>query len=561
MKKLLLSLFAVFTASSMFAQTELLTNGGFEEWAEGVPTGWLIATDGANTAGSNISVAQSTDDKHSGTYAVAITNTTASKTGSGQKNGRLASKILNLKKGTYTFTAYLKAADATGAVSRIGYVPITSEGKPGNYVWGKNENDYNGPDTLTNEWLKKTFEFTLEASTKVCLTIMHSKNYIDKTVIADDASLTTTDGGIEEGGEEGGGGEGGSDEIVTVAEALAASAGTTVAVTGNVYALCKTGAVVGDATGFIYYFNKNIADMKWNIGDKGTIKGAVSKYGGFNQFTNTAEVTYIGNEAITYPEAEELDGAALDAWFDAPAIKYVKVKGTLSISGNYYNLNVEGTTKAVGSLVQPNDDVLASDVTNNSKVTVVGFAMYTSGSKYVNIVATSVTIDEAGETKNITNDPETAYTTSEAKAIVDEGLGLEQAVYVKGTVVGENLNIATEFKNANYYITDGTYQLYVYRGRFVENTDFTSENQLKEGDEVIIYGKLQNYERTLEGGEKEYIPEFTQGNYIYSLNGNTDAITNVNANANAKTIYDLAGRRVEKAVKGIYIVNGKKVIK
>ncbi len=37
-------------------------------------------------------------------------------------------------------------------------------------------------------------------------------------------------------------------------------------------------------------------------------------------------------------------------------------------------------------------------------------------------------------------------------------------------------------------------------------------------------------------------------------------IDNINADANA-VIYDIHGRRVEKMEKGIYIVNGKKVIK
>ena len=157
MKKLLLSLFAVLTASFAMAQTELLSNGGFEQWNGEELTDWLITTSGANTAGSNVAVAQTTD-KHSGTYAVAITNLTADKTGNGQKNGRLASKELKLKAGTYTYSIYLKAADATGAAARIGHVAIGSNGKPGTYTYGNNESGLNAPDTLTNAWLKKTYE-------------------------------------------------------------------------------------------------------------------------------------------------------------------------------------------------------------------------------------------------------------------------------------------------------------------------------------------------------------------------------------------------------------------
>lgn len=539
MKKLLLSLIATFVASVSFAQTELLTNGSFEEWTDDYPTAWKSAS----TASTSATVAQSTDAR-TGTYAVEIKGIATS-------NKRLASKEITLKPGTYTFSIWMKSADQA-SVSKIGYTPVT-DGTVGSYVYSKNEEDKEIELNLTSEYAQYSMTFTLEAKTTVCLVAMNHKKSNAVSIIADDASLTTTDGGIDESGDEPSTPEG----AITVAEALAKTSGTAT-VSAAVYAISNNGFVIGDETGFMYVYKKGsdvaVADLI-SITD-----GPLSVYGGFTQFNNpTIEIT--GGTAISYPTPEELDGAALDAWFDAPAIKYVKVKGTLTISGNYYNLNVEGAEKAIGSLVSPVASVLASDVTNNSKVTVVGFAMYTSGSKYVNIVATSVTIDEAGETKDITNTPETAYTTSEAKDIVDEGLGLEQAVYVKGTVVGENLSIATDFGNANYYITDGSYQLYVYRGNYVENTKFTSEDQLKEGDEVIIYGKLQNYAKTdSETGVVTNIPEFTQGNYIYSLNGVTNSIVNVNVNANAKTIYDLSGRRVEKAVKGIYIVNGKKVI-
>lgn len=556
MKKLLLSLFAVLTASFATAQDNLLTNGGFEEWTEDVPTGWLISAVGNNTAGSNVAVAQS-NVAHGGTYAVALTNTTADKTGSSQKNGRISTSEIKLKAGTYTFSIYMRATDADGAASRIGYTKIDpGTGKPGSYYYSKNENGYNTPDTLTTEWLKKTYEFTLKGDSTVCLVVMHSKNMIDKTVLLDDASLTTTDGGIDDGTDptptpqpEG---------AITIAEAMAKTTGN-VTVVADVYAVSTRGFVLGDATGFMYAYKSNAGV---SVGDNITVEGALSQYGGFTQFNNPGTITKNGTTAITYPTPTVLDGAALDAWYATPAIKFVKVTGTLKISGNYFNLEVEGATKAVGSLINPTTDVMGT-IPSNSKVDVEGFAMYTSGGKYVNIVATKVTITEEGETKDISNTPETAYTTSEAKAIVDEGLGLEYSVYVKGTVVGENLSISTEFHNANYYITDGTYQLYVFRGRFLENHDFTAEDQLKEGDEVIIYGKLQNYEKVdQETGTKTMIPEFTQGNYIYSLNGETVGIRGIaTEQKKSGVIFDLSGRRVAKAQKGIYIVNGKKVVK
>ena len=77
---------------------------------------------------------------------------------------------------------------------------------------------------------------------------------------------------------------------------------------------------------------------------------------------------------------------------------------------------------------------------------------------------------------------------------------------------------------------------------------------IKVGDEVIVYGKLTLY-------NNEY--EMNTGNYLYSINGSTyNAINNIEAKQEGKAvIYDLQGRRVSKAAQGIYIINGKKVLR
>ena len=41
----------------------------------------------------------------------------------------------------------------------------------------------------------------------------------------------------------------------------------------------------------------------------------------------------------------------------------------------------------------------------------------------------------------------------------------------------------------------------------------------------------------------------------------TTGITNVKANADSNAIFNLNGQKVNKAQKGLYIINGKKVIK
>lgn len=88
-------------------------------------------------------------------------------------------------------------------------------------------------------------------------------------------------------------------------------------------------------------------------------------------------------------------------------------------------------------------------------------------------------------------------------------------VYVKG-VVKSVKEVSTQFGNATYYITDadGVANFYVYRGKNVGNTAFTSEDQIKAGDKVLVYGDLMNYMSSS--------PQLGQGNYIVEINGSSD---------------------------------------
>lgn len=164
--------------------TELLTNGGFENWADGYPTGWKSAS-----TASSATLEQSTD-KRSGASSVLVK-------GDPQSNKRLGSTEMTLKAGTYTFSAYLKAATAGSTASAaLGYVPIGDDGVIGgnDYKYGDYAND------LTNaDYVVKSYTFTLLEQKKICLLVMNSKKP-GGNLLVDDASLKTTDGGIVDGG-------------------------------------------------------------------------------------------------------------------------------------------------------------------------------------------------------------------------------------------------------------------------------------------------------------------------------------------------------------------------
>ncbi len=144
-------------------------NGDFETWVDGKPNNWSTAS----TAG-NATLTQSTD-AHGGKYSVQVGGTSSA-------NKRLGYKETELKAGEYTMTFYAKAATATGASVRPGFVPVT-DGKAGTYNYG----DYT--NNITNgEWVKVTHTFNIEADGTYCIVVMNSKNP-GADVLIDDFTL------------------------------------------------------------------------------------------------------------------------------------------------------------------------------------------------------------------------------------------------------------------------------------------------------------------------------------------------------------------------------------
>lgn len=157
---------------------------------------------------------------------------------------------------------------------------------------------------------------------------------------------------------------------------------------------------------------------------------------------------------------------------------------------------------------------------------------------------------------DITNTAETAYTIAKAKELINAGEGLSESVYVKGTVSQASKELNATFGSLSYNISDdGTTgnELQVFGGLSFDGKKFTSVEDIKVGDVVIVYGKLKKFGTTY---------ELDKNNILISLNGTTTGITNITTDEAAKNapVYNLAGHKVTKAYKGVVIKNGKKMI-
>lgn len=162
---------------------------------------------------------------------------------------------------------------------------------------------------------------------------------------------------------------------------------------------------------------------------------------------------------------------------------------------------------------------------------------------------------KAASTVDLKNTPETAYTVAKALELIAAGEGLDVKVYVKGQITSIKEVNTEQFGNATYDISDdatAANKLTVYRGYFYDNKHFTSNDQIKVGDVVVVYGKLVNY--------KNNTPQVTNSS-IYSLNGVVSGVDNITVDENVDApAYNVAGQRVNDAYKGIVVKNGKKYL-
>jgi len=138
--------------------------------------------------------------------------------------------------------------------------------------------------------------------------------------------------------------------------------------------------------------------------------------------------------------------------------------------------------------------------TRSATITVAG------GSKSVD-----VTINQAAAENPDANSIDNPYTVEEALAIIKEldDNKKTEACYTQGTITEITEVNTTEYYNATYTISSGQNSLVVFRGKYLDNANFTSEDQINVGDVVVVCGELLKYVKN-----NVTTPEIAKDNYI-----------------------------------------------
>lgn len=356
-------------------------------------------------------------------------------------------------------------------------VRVSADGE----VWSqKLDYDFGDVADVPGQWRRASVDFTLPDGTNTLYIKFVAKSSSVNRI--DDVMLFPGQGGqVIEFGKE---------EVVntsTIAEILASPIDNIYKAEGQVAAISSKSFLLTDATGSMLVFKKNHGVA---AGDKVTVEGATSEYGGLKQFGETSVIVKTSEGTFNLPEPKAIDAAYCDAFVNAPKIEYVSFVGNLSsyrdeIYQTHYNVTIEGTDVVI-AIQYP---TMSLDKFLNNEVKVQAYTIGASGStaRYLNVMATSVDFAEAEEIPT----EDQAISVKELNARLKEmnsGAALADLVAVVGYVAANNEGGALYQAIS---LVDNTGE--ASSGIIIKGDDYT-EKTLPVGTKVIVSLKRASYD-------------------------------------------------------------------
>jgi hypothetical protein len=189
---------------------------------------------------------------------------------------------------------------------------------------------------------------------------------------------------------------GGSEVPAYTLEEIAAMDKDTDVATDEVLVVAKYARGVMLAQDGFYLLAFDGAGVNAAIGDIVTVTGKVGEYAGLKQIASPVVEVISSDNEVVLPEPKVLEG--LDE-YASDKIELIQYSGTLAVSGNYFNVNVDGSTRQ-GSIQYPlNADALKA--LDKKPIVATGFFTGITSSKYVNMMSTSV-VEQEGNVFDVT---------------------------------------------------------------------------------------------------------------------------------------------------------------
>ena len=253
------------------------------------------------------------------------------------------------------------------------------------------------------------------------------------------------------------------------------------------------------------------------VGDEVIVKGTITNYNGTIELNQRNEI-YSLNGVIAGGETGEGDGTEGNPYSASQALEMIAngennpdaevyIKGKVSqikeVSAQFGNatywISDDGSTDNQlyvfrGKYLNGEKFTSEDQLKVGDEVVILGKLTTFNDDPQVGTGSKLVSVN--GQTGMIPGTEALPYTPSQALEVIANGENDPDAeVYIKGKV-SQIKEVSAQFGNATYWISDDgstDNQLYVFRGKYLNGEKFTSEDQLKVGDEVVILGKLTTF--------------------------------------------------------------------
>lgn len=313
----------------------------------------------------------------------------------------------------------------------------------------------------------------------------------------------------------------------TCKEVIDGPDGKTYQVTGTVTAIANTtygNWYLNDGTGEIYIYGtldkdgktKNFSSLGIEVGDVVTVEGPKTTYGTTIELVDVTVVKIqkslikvitpdveIGKEGGSFDVKVAYKGSGVNLSIPADAQSWLKLASS----------DFKAGVKTIYDTAAPADTTIFHFTVDANEGEGRQAAIEFSSSNASNSSAVTFTVKQKANVLPHGLNPDDPFTVAEAIAKCQEiGTTTDGQIYYAKGIISSIKEVSTSYGNATFNISDDGSDdnaLTCYRSFSVDNAKFAAEDEIGIGDEVVVCGKLVNY-----NGKT---PEFSGNVYIYKL--------------------------------------------
>lgn len=262
----------------------------------------------------------------------------------------------------------------------------------------------------------------------------------------------------------------------------------------------STGKVSIDASAWTVTWTGSASEVSFTVGDKATY--------GTDGDTKAGQFDIDSPIQVTTSD----DGVFVPAPVITPATGTYTEPQTVTITAQ------DGCEIWVSKQIGASFEKYTAPFTVSEDATITAYAVDAAGAQSTTVTVAYTFVS----TSDITGDgtAQNPYTVADVMLLFDSNTLPTEKVYVKGVITqvgiekdGQMTDLpGSEYGNATYFIADegSDVTLEIYRGKGLNGESMTTEDYIKVGDQVVVYGLLKLFNSTR---------EMDRDNYIFSLNG------------------------------------------